>query len=82
MSADEFGDRHLVLVGLMGVGKTTVGKGCAARLGRAFVDTDDLVIDPRGHAVRRDLRDARASPRSARSSGRRSPTCARRPRRS
>jgi len=35
--------KHLVLVGLMGAGKTTVGQMCAARLGRAFVDTDDLV---------------------------------------
>jgi shikimate kinase len=35
--------RHLVLVGLMGVGKTTVGRRCADRLGRPFVDTDDLV---------------------------------------
>jgi shikimate kinase len=35
---------HLVLVGLMGAGKTTVGQACAARLGRAFVDTDDLVV--------------------------------------
>ena len=39
------GVRHLVLVGLMGAGKTTVGRRCAARLGRAFVDTDDLVVD-------------------------------------
>jgi shikimate kinase len=36
-------DRHLVLVGLMGAGKTTVGKVCAQRLGRDFVDTDDVV---------------------------------------
>ena len=36
--------RHLVLVGLMGAGKTTVGARCAERLGRAFVDTDDLVV--------------------------------------
>jgi shikimate kinase len=35
---------HLVLVGLMGVGKTTVGIECATRLARAFVDTDDLVV--------------------------------------
>jgi shikimate kinase len=35
---------HLVLVGLMGAGKTTVGTECAARLGRPFVDTDDLVV--------------------------------------
>ena len=35
--------RHLVLVGLMGAGKSTVGALCATRLGRPFVDTDDLV---------------------------------------
>ena len=35
--------RHLVLVGLMGAGKSTVGALCAARLGRPFVDTDELV---------------------------------------
>ncbi len=35
--------RHLVLVGLMGAGKTTVGRRCAERLDRAFVDTDELV---------------------------------------
>ncbi|HUI49091.1 MAG TPA: shikimate kinase [Acidimicrobiia bacterium] len=35
---------HLVLIGLMGAGKTTVGRECARRLARDFVDTDDLVI--------------------------------------
>jgi shikimate kinase len=35
--------KHLVLIGLMGAGKTTVGRRCAARLGREFVDTDDVV---------------------------------------
>jgi shikimate kinase len=40
--------RHLVLVGLMGAGKTTVGKQCAAQLGRAFVDTDELIVDVAG----------------------------------
>jgi shikimate kinase len=35
--------RHLVLVGLMGAGKTTVGRACARHLGRDFVDTDDVV---------------------------------------
>lgn len=33
-------DRSIVLVGLMGAGKTTVGRRLAARLGRPFVDTD------------------------------------------
>jgi shikimate kinase len=36
-------ERHLVLVGLMGAGKSTVGRRCAARLERDFVDTDDVV---------------------------------------
>jgi shikimate kinase len=43
MSGPSDGPRHLVLVGLMGAGKTSVGERCAARLGRPFVDTDDLV---------------------------------------
>src|SRR5215218_1804667 len=40
--------RHLVLVGLMGAGKTTVGKRCAEVLGRPFVDTDELVVSVAG----------------------------------
>jgi shikimate kinase len=43
MTSGEPGHRHLVLVGLMGAGKTTVGRECARRLSRPFVDTDDLV---------------------------------------
>lgn len=34
---------HLILVGMMGAGKSTVGRHCAERLGRNLVDTDDLV---------------------------------------
>ena len=37
-------DRHLVLVGLMGAGKTTVGRRCAKQLERDFVDLDDLIM--------------------------------------
>jgi shikimate kinase len=40
--------RHLVLIGLMGAGKTTVGERCAALLGRPFVDTDELVVAAAG----------------------------------
>lgn len=43
--------RHLVLVGLMGAGKTTVGRRCAQRLDRPFVDTDDLVETLAGVSV-------------------------------
>ncbi len=35
--------RHLVLIGLMGAGKTSVGQRCATVLGRGFVDTDDVI---------------------------------------
>jgi shikimate kinase len=37
------GERHLVLVGMMGAGKSSVGRRCAERLDRAFLDTDELV---------------------------------------
>lgn len=47
----EGASRHLVLVGLMGAGKTTVGAACAARLGRPFVDTDDVVEANTGLSV-------------------------------
>ena len=36
--------QHLVLVGLMGAGKTTVGRLCAERLERQFVDLDELIM--------------------------------------
>jgi shikimate kinase len=41
-------ERHLVLVGLMGAGKTTVGRRCAESLDRPFVDTDELVVAAAG----------------------------------
>jgi shikimate kinase len=42
---------HLVLVGLMGAGKTTVGRRCSELLGRDFVDTDELVEASAGMTV-------------------------------
>jgi shikimate kinase len=39
---------HLVLVGLMGAGKTTVGRRCSELLGRDFVDTDELIVSTAG----------------------------------
>ncbi|HLU52616.1 MAG TPA: shikimate kinase [Acidimicrobiia bacterium] len=36
-------DRHLVLTGPMGSGKTTVGKELARRLGRPFFDSDEQI---------------------------------------
>jgi shikimate kinase len=40
--------RHLVLIGLMGAGKTSVGRRCAERLHRPFVDLDDVVVTMAG----------------------------------
>ena len=58
--------RQIVLVGLSGVGKTSVGRILAERLGWPFVDTDDLIaqregkhpaelIPERGEAAFRDI---------------------------
>jgi shikimate kinase len=48
----DLGSRHLVLVGLMGVGKTTVGELLAARLDRPFVDSDFRIEALTGRTVR------------------------------
>ena len=41
-------DRPVVLVGLMGVGKSTVGRRLARRLGLSFVDSDTAIEDAVG----------------------------------
>ncbi|OBV12195.1 shikimate kinase [Erythrobacter dokdonensis] len=38
-------DRPVVLVGLMGVGKSTVGRKLARMLGRDFIDADDAIAE-------------------------------------
>lgn len=42
---------HVVLVGLMGAGKTTAGRRAAKELGRPFVDTDEAFIPRFGRTV-------------------------------
>ena len=42
-------DRPIVLVGLMGVGKSTVGRRLARRLGLAFIDSDSAIEDAAGY---------------------------------
>lgn len=42
---------HLVLVGLMGAGKSTVGAECGRRLGRAFVDIDSVIEENEGVSI-------------------------------
>ena len=43
-------NRTLVLVGLMGAGKTSVGKRLAALLGVAFTDSDAEIVTAPGFA--------------------------------
>ena len=43
-------DRPVVLVGLMGVGKSTVGRRLARRLGLDFVDSDSAIEDAAGYS--------------------------------
>ena len=43
---------HLVLVGLMGTGKSTVGRRIAHKLGWEFLDTDDEINRITGRTVR------------------------------
>src|SRR4051794_20411981 len=44
-------DRSLVLVGLMGVGKSTVGRRLAKRLGLEFVDSDTEIESAAGYSI-------------------------------
>ncbi len=45
------GDRPIVLIGMMGAGKTTVGRRLASRLGRHFVDSDEEVEKAAGMSI-------------------------------
>ena len=44
--------KHLVLVGMMGTGKSTVGRVIARKLNRPLLDSDDLVEERTGRTVR------------------------------
>lgn len=45
-------DQHLVLVGMMGAGKTTVARVVADRLGRPVFDSDAIIESREGRTVR------------------------------
>ena len=42
---------NIVLIGMPASGKTTVGKLVAERLGRTFIDTDDLIVAKAGKSI-------------------------------
>lgn len=44
-------DRPVVLIGLMGAGKTKTGKALAVRLGLDFVDSDDVIVAREGMGI-------------------------------
>lgn len=43
--------KNIVLIGMMGCGKTTVGTLLAQRLGRALIDTDQLIETREGRSI-------------------------------
>lgn len=42
---------NLVLIGMMGCGKSTCGRLLAQKLGRRFVDTDNLIVERVGRSI-------------------------------
>lgn len=42
---------NLILVGFMGAGKSSVGRILARRLGRCFVETDDMIVAKEGMPI-------------------------------
>src|SRR4030095_3386597 len=49
---------NVVLVGLMGAGKSVCGRLLARRLGRCFVETDDMIVASEGRSIPEIFRDA------------------------
>lgn len=45
--------RHIILIGLPGAGKTTVGRLAARALGATFTDLDDVIAARRGKSIPR-----------------------------
>lgn len=52
MSSPTCDAKHLVLVGMMGTGKSTVGRVIARKLDRPLLDSDELIEERTGRTVR------------------------------
>ncbi len=50
-SSSTWRNRPLVLIGLMGAGKSTIGRRLAKKLGWKFVDSDDEIVDAAGCSI-------------------------------
>ncbi|HHK74742.1 MAG TPA: shikimate kinase [Rhizobiales bacterium] len=48
---ERLGKRSIVLIGLMGAGKTTIGRRLAARLDLPFVDSDQAIEEAAGQSI-------------------------------
>ena len=46
-----FDKSNLVLIGMPSAGKTTIGKICAEKLGKTFVDLDDVIVEKIGMSI-------------------------------
>ena len=44
-------NKNIIFTGFMGTGKTTVGKLVAEKLGRQFIDTDELIEERQGMSI-------------------------------
>ncbi|MCH4166493.1 MAG: shikimate kinase [Megasphaera sp.] len=44
--------QNIIIIGMPGSGKTTIGKALAARLGRDFYDADDVVVEQEGKSIK------------------------------
>jgi shikimate kinase len=42
---------NVILIGFMGAGKSSVGRLLARRLGRCFVETDDMIVGREGRSI-------------------------------
>ena len=43
--------RNIVLIGMPGCGKTTIGKALSDKTGRKFVDSDDMIVETAGKPI-------------------------------
>ena len=48
--------KNIILIGMPGTGKSVVGQALAERLGYAFVDADDLIVEAAGKTLPEILR--------------------------
>ena len=50
-------DSHIVLIGMMGAGKSSVGRALARRLDRELIDSDEMIVAREGRSIREIWRD-------------------------